>query len=104
MWRPGRRSSKKLWDDPVFEARHRALALEVSKRWQTERILVRFGAFFEEHAKRKATSDQARESLSMNVGGRPPLSPSSFAPIASNQRRTFVFVLKVLPKSKPRFR
>ncbi len=38
---------EKLWDDPAFEARHRALALEESKRRQTDKLVQCYAGFFE---------------------------------------------------------
>ncbi len=52
---------EKLWDDPVFEARHRAQALEQSKRWQTERILDQFARLFEELSGSNVGADASRQ-------------------------------------------
>jgi len=41
-------SIERLWDDPDFEARHRALARAEARRWDWERVADRYGLFFEE--------------------------------------------------------
>jgi hypothetical protein len=37
---------ERLWDDPDFEARHRALAQAESSRWDADRLVERYEAFF----------------------------------------------------------
>ncbi len=39
---------EKLWDDPEFEARHRALALAEARRWDGGQLAERYEEFFEE--------------------------------------------------------
>jgi len=46
---------ERLWDDPEFEARHRALALAEAQRWEWDRVAEQYGCFFERLA-------QSRES------------------------------------------
>jgi glycosyltransferase involved in cell wall biosynthesis len=38
---------ERLWDDPAFEARHRALAKAEARRWDRERAARRYADFFE---------------------------------------------------------
>ena len=38
---------ERLWDDPEFEARHRALAKAEAKRWDKERLAGEYEQFFE---------------------------------------------------------
>jgi glycosyltransferase involved in cell wall biosynthesis len=38
---------ERLWDDPEFEARHRALARAEARRWDVDRVAERYAAFFE---------------------------------------------------------
>jgi glycosyltransferase involved in cell wall biosynthesis len=38
---------EKLWDDPAFEAKHRAMARAESARWGTEAITTKFQIFFD---------------------------------------------------------
>jgi glycosyltransferase involved in cell wall biosynthesis len=35
-----------LWDDPEFEARHRALARVEARRWEWDRVAARYARFF----------------------------------------------------------
>ena len=37
---------ERLWDDPEFEARHRALARAEARRWDPERLAERYEPFF----------------------------------------------------------
>ena len=37
---------EKLWNDPEFEARHRALARAEARRWDPERLVERYEEFF----------------------------------------------------------
>jgi glycosyltransferase involved in cell wall biosynthesis len=37
---------ERLWDDPEFEARHRALAQSEARRWDADRLVERHEAFF----------------------------------------------------------
>jgi glycosyltransferase involved in cell wall biosynthesis len=37
---------ERLWDDPEFEARHRAMALAEARRWDADRLVERYEAFF----------------------------------------------------------
>jgi glycosyltransferase involved in cell wall biosynthesis len=37
---------QRLWDDPAWEAKHRALALEASKRWDPDRLAGQYLAYF----------------------------------------------------------
>jgi hypothetical protein len=37
---------ERLWDDPDFEARHRALALAEARRWDPERLVEPYEDFF----------------------------------------------------------
>jgi glycosyltransferase involved in cell wall biosynthesis len=37
---------ERLWDDPEFEARHRALAQAEARRWDAGRLVERYEAFF----------------------------------------------------------
>jgi glycosyltransferase involved in cell wall biosynthesis len=37
---------ERLWDDPAFEARHRELVLAESRRWDADRLVERYEAFF----------------------------------------------------------
>ena len=36
----------RLWDDPVFEHRHRELAIRESRRWDADRLVERYEGFF----------------------------------------------------------
>jgi glycosyltransferase involved in cell wall biosynthesis len=38
---------ERLWDDPAFEARHRALARAEAKRWNGEPLSEQYQQFFE---------------------------------------------------------
>jgi glycosyltransferase involved in cell wall biosynthesis len=38
---------ERLWDDPAFEARHRALARAEAGRWDSDRVAQDYAAFFE---------------------------------------------------------
>ncbi len=38
---------ERLWDDPAFEARHRALAKAEARRWDIERVARQYAHFFE---------------------------------------------------------
>jgi glycosyltransferase involved in cell wall biosynthesis len=38
---------ERLWDDPAFEARHRALARAEARRWDSDRVAQDYGAFSE---------------------------------------------------------
>jgi glycosyltransferase involved in cell wall biosynthesis len=38
---------ERLWDDPAFEARHRAMAKAEARRWDIERVAQQYVAFFE---------------------------------------------------------
>jgi len=40
----------RLWDDPEFEARHRALARAEARRWEWERVAEEYLRFFENFA------------------------------------------------------
>jgi glycosyltransferase involved in cell wall biosynthesis len=42
---------ERLWDDPAFEARHRALARAEARRWEPERIARQFEQLFRTFAK-----------------------------------------------------
>jgi hypothetical protein len=35
-----------LWDDPDFEAKHRALARAEARRWDADRLAEQYEAFF----------------------------------------------------------
>ncbi len=37
---------ERLWDDPAFEARHRALAKAEARRWDSDRLADQYEAFF----------------------------------------------------------
>jgi glycosyltransferase involved in cell wall biosynthesis len=37
---------ERLWDDPEFEARHRAMARAEARRWDADRLIERYEAFF----------------------------------------------------------
>jgi glycosyltransferase involved in cell wall biosynthesis len=37
---------ERLWDDPAFEARHRALARAEARRWDANALVPRYEAFF----------------------------------------------------------
>jgi hypothetical protein len=37
---------ERLWDDPEFEARHRALAKTEEHRWDSNRLAEQYEAFF----------------------------------------------------------
>jgi hypothetical protein len=41
---------ERLWDDPQFEARHRALAKAEARRWETGRVAAQYEAFFQRAA------------------------------------------------------
>jgi glycosyltransferase involved in cell wall biosynthesis len=38
---------ERLWDDPDFEGRHRALALAEARRWDADRLVERYKRFFD---------------------------------------------------------
>ena len=38
---------ERIWDDPAFEARHRALANAEARRWDIERVAGQYADFFE---------------------------------------------------------
>ncbi len=38
---------ERLWDDPEFEARHRALSRAEARRWDWNRVAEQYGRFFE---------------------------------------------------------
>ncbi len=38
---------ERLWDDPEFEARHRAMARAEAKRWEWDRVAGQYERFFE---------------------------------------------------------
>jgi glycosyltransferase involved in cell wall biosynthesis len=44
---------ERLWDDPPFEARHRALALAEAKRWDRDLLAGQYQQFFEQAAARR---------------------------------------------------
>jgi hypothetical protein len=37
---------ERLWDDPAFEAKHRALATSEAKRWDGDRLAEHYERFF----------------------------------------------------------
>ena len=37
---------ERLWDDPEFESKHRALAKAEAQRWDSERLAEQYAAFF----------------------------------------------------------